>query len=334
MAGLRGVVILIVIVIGAFAEFAAAQPYLPGIDVSNYQGNVNWTSVKNAGIKFAFAKATEGVDFVDAKFTQNMTNAINAGMLIGPYHFGRPDSAENNPNDAIDEANDFVDAIQGYYAQPGHVLRPVLDVERLPTPGEFSGTQKAYVSKWIRDFASVVVNRLGFAPIIYANTNYATNYFESNISQYDFWLANYNYTPPSEPPASATGIWSDWDFWQFTASGTVSGISGAVDRNVFEGTMDDLLEFVPFEPSGDFNRDGDVDGRDFLAWQRNVGLATGVTFAKGDANHDGEINATDLAIWQTQYANGSLAGLSTVPEPSTLLLGSLCSALVLNRRTR
>lgn len=95
--------------------------------------------------------------------------------------------------------------------------------------------------------------------------------------------------------------------------------------------MEDLLEFVPFEPSADFNRDGDVDGRDFLAWQRNVGLATGVTFAKGDANHDGAINATDLAIWEAQYINGSLTGLTTVPEPNSFVLVMLFSTVFLRR---
>jgi GH25 family lysozyme M1 (1,4-beta-N-acetylmuramidase) len=250
------------------ASSTLAGPFIPGIDVSNHQGSINWTSVKNAGIKFAFCKATEGVDFVDARFTQNIVNANAVGIPIGPYHFGRPDSAENNPNDAIDEANDFVDAIAPYYAQPGIRLRPVLDVERIPTPGEFTGTTKAYLSEWIRDFVGVVVNRLGFEPLIYANTNYASTYFETNLNQYDLWLANYNYAPPSEPPTSAYGIWSDWAFWQYSATGSVSGISGNVDLNVFEGTIDELYDFVavPQTPLADFDNDGDVDGQDFLRW--------------------------------------------------------------------
>src|SRR5690349_13081852 len=78
--------------------------YIYGIDVSNYQSTANWTSLKNAGTMFAFAKATEGVDFIDASFTKHMTNASAAGVYVGPYHFGRINSNISNPNDAIDEA--------------------------------------------------------------------------------------------------------------------------------------------------------------------------------------------------------------------------------------
>jgi lysozyme len=319
------------IALSAFVGPVAAGPFIPGIDVSNFQGSINWTSIKNAGIKFAFCKATEGVDFVDARFTTNIVNANTAGIPIGPYHFGRPDSNEANPNDAIDEANDFVDAIAPYYAQPGIRLRPVLDVERLPTPGEFTGTTKAYLSEWVRDFVGVVVNRLGFEPLIYANTNYASNYFETNINQYDLWLANYNYTPPSEPPTSAYGIWSDWAFWQHSDSGTVSGISGAVDLNVFEGTIDELYEFVavPQTPTGDFDNDGDVDGRDFLRWQRGFGITSGATRAQGDANFNGAVTALDLQVWQNSYGAGALAAVTTVPETSVFFLITSCSAALL-----
>jgi GH25 family lysozyme M1 (1,4-beta-N-acetylmuramidase) len=328
--------VLVLALLAGDIERAVAGPFIPGIDVSNFQGSINWTSVKNAGIKFVFCKATEGVDFVDARFTQNIVNANTAGVPIGPYHFGRPDSNEANPNDAIDEANDFVDAIAPYYAQPSIRLRPVLDVERLPTPGEFTGTTKAYLSEWIRDFVGVVVNRLGFEPLIYANTNYATNYFETNINQYDLWLANYNYTPPSEPPASAYGIWSDWAFWQYSDSGSVSGISGAVDLDVFEGTIDELYEFVavPQSPTADFDNDGDVDGRDFLRWQRGFGITSGATRAQGDANYNGAVTALDLAVWQNSYS-APLAAVTAIPEPGSSLLVAVCLAAILpTRRAR
>src|SRR6185295_1431033 len=129
-----------------------AVDYQQGLDISRFQGTINWTSVKNADIKFVFAKATEGVDFVDANFNQNMAGAIAAGVPIGPYHFGRLNSGENIPTDAIDEANDFVDAIQSYYQTPGLVLRPVLDYEQLPND-PVSPSVKAYTSQWIRDFS-------------------------------------------------------------------------------------------------------------------------------------------------------------------------------------
>lgn len=310
--------------------------YINGIDVSNYQGNVNWTSVKNSGTVFAFCKATEGVDFIDAKFTLNMTNASNAGVYIGPYHFGRINSNTSNPNDAIDEANDFVDAIAPYYEQEGNYLRPVLDVENLPglsTPA----LNRAYVSEWVRDFIGVVQTRLGMDPIIYCNTNYASNYFEADLTQYDLWVANYNYAPPAIPPASIDGVWNGWDFWQYTDAGTVSGVSGGVDRNVYQGTLDEMLaEFLaaePAPPTADFDGDGDVDGKDFLTWQQNYNRPRGVTYSVGDANEDGVINAADLAIWQSSFGPVSAnPAVAAVPEPAAAALATLALAALWRRR--
>src|SRR4051812_10316990 len=70
----------------------AATSYLKGADVSHFQPNINWTSVKNGGYDFAFVKATEGVDFVDSTFTSYIAGANAAGLYVGPYHFARSDS--------------------------------------------------------------------------------------------------------------------------------------------------------------------------------------------------------------------------------------------------
>ena len=164
----------IAVAIFVFAAPAAAVEYQQGLDVSRHQGTINWPAVRDAGIKFVFAKATEGVDFVDVNFHQNMAGAIAAGVPIGPYHFGRLNSGETIPTDAIDEANDFVDAIEPYYDSPGMVLRPVLDYEQLPND-PVSPSVKAYTSKWIRDFSGRVQERLGFAPIIYTCCGFNTS---------------------------------------------------------------------------------------------------------------------------------------------------------------
>src|SRR4051812_43780388 len=74
-----------------FALTGRAVTYINGFDVYNGDGAVNWTSAKNGGYQFAFVKATEGVDFIDARFTTNMNGAQSAGVLVGPYHFARPD---------------------------------------------------------------------------------------------------------------------------------------------------------------------------------------------------------------------------------------------------
>src|SRR6478736_7831897 len=153
----KAIIAVVATLTTTFPSFAV--DYQQGIDVSHFQGNIDWSAIRNVGIKFTFAKATEGVDFVDVNFHQYMSGAIAAGVPIGPYHFARLNSGETIPTDAIDEANDFVDAIQQYYSSPGMVLRPVLDYEQLPND-PVSPTVKAYVSKWIRDFSGVVQQRL------------------------------------------------------------------------------------------------------------------------------------------------------------------------------
>src|SRR5215211_675189 len=212
-----------------------AVDYQQGLDVSRFQGNINWVSVKNAGMKFTFAKATEGVDFVDVNFHQYMTGAIAAGVPIGPYHFGRLNSGETIPTDAIDEANDFVDAIQQYYNTPAMVLRPVIDYEQIPND-PVSPSVKAYVSKWLRDFSGVVQQRLGVAPIIYTCCGLNTSTFlEPDIAQYPLWISKQSTTntfdPNLAPTAANKGIWSDYTFWQWSGTGSVGGIS-PIDRDV------------------------------------------------------------------------------------------------------
>ncbi len=321
---LRPLAVLVALIAFLAPRPSTAIDFVYGIDVSTHQGLVNWTNVKNAGIEFAFCKATEGVDFIDARFQTNMTNAAAAGVYIGPYHYARPDSFENDPLDPVNEANDFVDAIEPYYQLPGFTLRPVVDMEESDLEGV--ANPKAFLSDWLRDFGAVVESRLGFKPIVYASTSYINSFFETNINQFPLWLANWNYTPPNVPPASADGIFNGWDFWQYTATGNVGGIS-PVDRDVYQGTLDQMLaEFRGVAPSGDFNLDGAVDGRDFLVWQRwNGTTGAAATYARGDANGDRVVNAADLAVWQAGFGVAPPWGESAIgaaPEPSTAALAA------------
>jgi GH25 family lysozyme M1 (1,4-beta-N-acetylmuramidase) len=311
-----------------------AVDFQQGIDVSNFQPNVNWASMKTAGIKFTFTKATEGVDFVDASFHNHMVGAIAAGMPIGPYHFARLNSGETIPTDAIDEANDFVDAIQQYYNTPAMVLRPVIDYEQIPND-PVSPSVKAYVSKWLRDFSGVVQQRLGVAPIIYTCCALNTStYLEPDIAQYPLWIAKQNGTntfDPSSPPTAANkGIWSDYTFWQWSGTGSVGGIS-PIDRDVFKGTMEELGQFIPSYHAGDFDRSGTVDAADYVLWRNTMGQSVNVG-TSADGNLSGAIDADDYRIWSQNFGktyasgSGSSLGSSGVPEPTAIglaLLGAI-----------
>src|SRR5207248_1940003 len=106
-----------------FAVTATPPGYsVTGIDVSSYQNQVSWSSVHAAGAQFAYAKATEGLSYVDPQFAANNAGAKGAGVYFGAYHFGRPDLSGGTA-----QADYFLDHAR--YAQDGHTLPPMLDIE-------------------------------------------------------------------------------------------------------------------------------------------------------------------------------------------------------------
>src|SRR5262249_42968118 len=134
-------------------------------------------------------------------------------------------------------------------------------------------------------------------PIIYANTNYARNYFDKDIAQYDLWLANWTLDANKPAGKSDNGIWSKRWVWQYTSHGQGDGIPRRVDRHVFEGTVFERAEFVPSYHPGDFDRNGRVDDRDKGLWSKTKGQT--VTPGSGaDGDLSGKIDEADLEIWK------------------------------------
>jgi len=202
-----------------------------GIDVSHWQGSINWNNVYNAGERFAFVKASEGTGFQDPNFVTNMNNGKNAGLLVGSYHFARPDLGNN----ATLEARYFISVSKNYLTQ-GY-LRPVLDLETGSSLG------KTRLSNWVNEFMNTVKREAGVEPIIYVNVYYATNYLDSSVSKYTLWIAHWTYNPNGNP--GSTGVWgTNWSFWQYTNQSSVSGISGAVDADLFNGDSNGLSAFA------------------------------------------------------------------------------------------
>lgn len=199
-----------------------------GIDVSRHQGDINWVAVADANYKFAFAKATEGVDFNDPRFMRNMRDGNAAGLLMGPYHFATPYT--DGVNDANAEACDFVERIRPYLRRG--FLRPVLDLER----GD--DLDNDTLSNWVHDFMNTVFRKTGIMPLLYVNSNYANNELNDSVTIYDLWIAHYI----DKNGAPNTGMWDgNWVFWQYTDEGNVPGIDGNVDLDLFDGNMDELM---------------------------------------------------------------------------------------------
>lgn len=202
---------------------------LAGIDVSHFQGNVNWPAVKAAGIAFAFAKASDGNTYTDSQFANNWRGMQAAGILRGAYHF------YESKDDPQTQAQQFL-KILGQLGS--NDLPPVVDIES--STGSF-GTQS--LANNLQIWLDTVEQSLQRTPIIYTNcafwnANLVTK-LTPQFSRYPLWIAQYGVNQPKIPNG-----WNHWTFWQSSESGNVAGITGAVDTDVFTGTMADLQTLI------------------------------------------------------------------------------------------
>jgi len=208
---------------GGLAPRAEAQ--LHGIDVSSYQGAVNWYSVKGAGYSFAFAKATEGTTYTDPQFARNWYYMQQAGIVRGAYHYGHPGS------DPIAQAKFFVTQVGSRHG----ALQLVLDLETT------DGLPPAAVWAWTQKFMGEIQALTGKPGIIYTGYYFWRDSVgnPTNNLNCPLWIAAYGVSSPMVPPA-----WGYWTFWQYADTGSVPGISGAVDLDYFNGSYSTLLKFT------------------------------------------------------------------------------------------
>ncbi|MEM6749297.1 MAG: GH25 family lysozyme [Planctomycetota bacterium] len=290
----------------------SAEGQLPGnraegIDVSHWQGSINWSAVANDGIDFAFMKATEGVGFTDARFFGNAAGATANDIYMAPYHFASP-----SLTDAVAEANYFM-SVAGDYMGPGF-LPPVLDLESNP-----NGLSASQMTDWALQFADTIYNAKGVVPLLYTFPSFAQNSLDSRITELPLWMATLNSTAPSTSPWGS----NDWDFWQYTFTGSVNGIGGDVDRDVFNGTSAELDAYVAnlFEPQvattvAGFESDEGVFASDPGFSGSNIGIGAGTTAERttseaydGAASQKLEIDATTSDWFLRHLANvGSPSG--------------------------
>jgi lysozyme len=206
-----------------------------GIDVSYWQGEIDWQTVRRAGIRFAFIKATEGGDHLDPKFLENWHGAQRAGIARGAYHFV-------------------------YWCRPVHeqalwfmlnvppdpdALPPVLDLE-------WNSHSKTCPRKVSRDVALAKIKVMleamqahtGKRPIIYTDPAFHRDVLQGQLKEYHFWLRSV-----AARPQDIYGS-RRWAFWQFTMTGHVPGVKGKVDRNVFNGTERDWTRVLRWLQAG------------------------------------------------------------------------------------
>ncbi|SNQ50978.1 Lysozyme M1 (1,4-beta-N-acetylmuramidase) [Frankia canadensis] len=204
---------------------ATPSPLWPrGVDVASWQhpggGPIDWNAAHASGVSFVVIKATEGTNYANPYFTADRTAATRAGMVVGAYHYARPARPIST---AVDQARHFI-AVTGLTRTAGH-LAPALDLE------DNGGLDPATLAAWTRAFLEEVESETGRTPILYTYRSFWTDRMADShdFAKYPIWFAIYNNQATPGPPP---GGWPNWALWQYTSSGIVPGIAGAVDENV------------------------------------------------------------------------------------------------------
>jgi lysozyme len=210
-----------------------------GIDVSHHQETIDWVKVKEAGVRFAFIKASEGVEYADPMFDQNIHNAVEAGVLPGTYHFFLP------RYDPLSQARHYVTTLQEN-AVDAPTLPPCIDLE---TPG----LGKSGLNQALRIFMEEVYNLTGRRCILYVSPGFWNSYLPVPVLNgfklkgsdvdwaldYPLWLAHYTTGLPYQ-----IYPWVSWRFWQYTSAGKIAGVVTKVDLDFFNGSIEELFKLA------------------------------------------------------------------------------------------
>lgn len=200
-----------------------------GVDVAAHQHPggtpIDWSKVRSDGQSFAFVKATEGGDWVNPHYVQDIQAANAAGLKTGAYHYARP------AGDAKTQAANFAAQIA---LAPDQTLPPALDIEVA------EGKSAAQLEQWIEEFTSELKRLTGRTPMIYTYKYFWMGQMNNSqkFSDMPLWLAAYQDQAPE-----AVGGWKELSFWQRSGSGKVAGISTDVDMNLFNGSKQQLQSF-------------------------------------------------------------------------------------------
>lgn len=227
---------------GIYPRFSDERPFewqgirpgqypIHGIDISKYQGDVDWLTVKRSGVSFAYIKATEGGDHLDEKFSENWRNAGRASIARGAYHF------YFFCRTAAEQARWFIDNVP----RDRNALPPVLDIEwnhqSKNCPGKPS---PIHIRNEMTRFISIITAHYGRRPLIYTTVDFFADNQIGRVRGADFWLRSVAGHPSETYPGQA------WTLWQYSGTGNVDGIKGKVDLNVFAGSPDAWNSWIAY----------------------------------------------------------------------------------------
>jgi len=206
-----------------FGKITPRHHAVHGVDVSRWQADIDWVTLRTQGANFAFIKATDGGDHLDPMFKTNWRKAKEAGIKRGAYHFFYWCRV------ASEQADWFIRNVP----KDPDALPPVIDAE-------YNGESKCkrrltraqYVEK-IRVFAERLERHYGKRPIIYTAPDFYADNLSGELKEYPFWLRTVAAHPSVRYPNRR------WLFWQYSGSGLSHGVSGKIDLNVFVGSEND-----------------------------------------------------------------------------------------------
>ncbi len=198
-----------------------------GVDVSHYQGEIDWPVLASEGIDFAFIKATEGSSHVDECFEYNYEEARKTKLYVGAYHFFSFDSKGET------QAENFIKAVEGYDS----MLPPVVDVEYYNSKNP--ATRESIAAE-LKPMLKILEEHYGKKPVIYTTEDFYEKFFSKDYEDFDIWIRDV----VSKPKLSDG---KEWTFWQYTNRETLSGYDGEekyIDVNVFNGSKADFVKFA------------------------------------------------------------------------------------------
>lgn len=228
----------------AAAEVCSTGPTTFGIDVSRYQGDIDWALVAGADVKFAYIQISRKIDDIDAKFEFNWQAAKSVGILRGAYQRFQPNE------DVIGQADIFLEKLGAF--EEGD-LPPMLDVE---DSGDLSAAMiAANVRQWLEYVEAVT----GVRPIIYTGRFFWQDTLESaDFTEYPLWIAHYTTGCPNIPTP-----WTQWALHQYSSMAVLPGITeNTVDVNHFNGTTQDLLDLAAWRRCGNDTCDPEESNAD------------------------------------------------------------------------
>jgi len=198
-----------------------------GVDISSYQGEIDWDILASQDISFAFIKATEGSSFVDECFEYNYEQAKMTPLRVGAYHFFSFDSSGKT------QADNFIKTVKKYE----NMLPHVIDIEFY---GDIQPPDKSKVTSQLDVLIQEIELHYKMKPIIYATKKSYDLYIAGSYNDYDIWIRNVMTSPSLSDNR-------EWIFWQYTNRKKLKGYNGKekyIDMNVFCGTEDDFINYA------------------------------------------------------------------------------------------